>query len=162
MVPAAEERLNESSQILSVRSVEAAEIAWLEQGMRTVGFFSQLGRAQLAEVLPYMLMLRYAKGSTICAEGEPGDAMYLIFKGSVVITKKGWKEPVARLKEGDFFGEMALLFGEPRSATVTTEGELDAFCLAAIDFQRIVGRSPDMAGALRGLAEARRRELAQS
>ena len=162
MVPAQEKRLNETAQILSVRSVEPAEIAWLEQGMRHVGFFSHLGRAQLAEVLPYMLMVRYAGGSTICAEGEPGDAMYLVFKGSVVITKKGWKEPVARLKAGDFFGEMALLFGEPRSATVTAEGELDVFCLAAIDFQRIVVRSPDMTGALRKLAEARRQELARS
>jgi CRP-like cAMP-binding protein len=148
--------------ILAVRPVEPAEIAWLEKGMRNVGFFSSLGRAQLAKVLPYMLMVRYAGGSTICAEGELGDAMYLILKGSVVITKKGWQEPVARLKEGDFFGEMALLFGEPRSATVAAEEELEAFCLAAVDFQRIVDRSPDMTANLRELAETRRQQLARS
>ena len=148
--------------ILSVRPVEPAEIEWLESGMLHVSFFSSLGRAQLAEVLPYMLLVQYAAGSVICAEGDAGDAMYMIFKGSVLITKKGWKEPVARLKAGDFFGEMALLLGEPRSATVTAEGELEAFCLASVDFKRVAERSPDMTASLRQLAEDRRKKLAQS
>jgi len=148
--------------ILDTRPVAAEEIAWLEEGLRGVGFFSALARTQLAEVLPYMLMLRYAQGAVICAEGDPGDALYLVYHGVVVITKKGWKEPVAQLKDGDFFGEMALLFGEPRSATVTTAEETEVFCLAAEDFRRIVGLSPDMTALLRRLAETRRRELAQS
>lgn len=148
--------------ILDARPVEPKEIEWLSKGMRNVGFFSKLGRAQLAEVLPYMLMIRYARESVICVEGEPGDAMYLIYKGVVVITKEGWRDPVARLKEGDFFGEMALLFGEPRSATVTTEDETEVFCLAAEDFQRLVDQSPDMTDTLRKLAESRRQSLARS
>ncbi|MDE2511897.1 MAG: cyclic nucleotide-binding domain-containing protein [Elusimicrobia bacterium] len=148
--------------IRGARPVEPAEVAWLEDGLRQVGFFSALGRAQLAQVLPYMLMIRYAAGSVVCAEGDAGDALYLIFKGAVAVTKRGWSEPVARLTDGDFFGEMALLFGEPRSATVRTETETEVFCLAAQDFQRVIGRTPDMAEALREMAEARRRELAQS
>ena len=152
----------EKTGVLNARPVEAEEIEWLERGMRGIGYFSRLGRAQLAEIMPYMLMLRYAKGERICAEGEPGDALYLVYKGGVVITKKGWKDPVARLKEGDFFGEMALLFGEPRSATVTTEVETEVFCLAGDDFQRVIRGTPDMAAVLRKLAETRRRELARS
>ena len=145
--------------ISGARPVEPEEIAWLEDGLRQVGFFSELGRAQLAEILPYMLMIRYAKGAVVCAEGEAGDALYLVYRGAVAVTKRGWKEPVARLKDGDFFGEMALLFGEPRSATVSTEEETEVFCLAAEDFKRVIGRTPDMAEALRKLAEDRRREL---
>jgi voltage-gated potassium channel len=151
-----------STSILSVRPVEPAEVEWLEKGMLHVGFFSSLGRAQLAKVLPYMLLVRYEAGSVICAEGDPGDAMYLIHRGSVLITKEGWKEPVARLQSGDFFGEMALLLGEPRSATVTAEGELAAFCLASVDFKRVAQSSPDMTSSLRALAENRRKQLAQS
>jgi voltage-gated potassium channel len=150
------------SGILEARPVEAKELEWLEQGMRKAGFFSKLAREQLAEVLPYMLMIRYEGGAVVCAEGEVGDAMYLIYAGKVVITKRGWKEPVAHLKDGDFFGEMALLFGEPRSATVTTEAETEVFCLASEDFKRVVGKSPDMTEALRRLAEERRKELARS
>lgn len=143
--------------ILDARPVESREIAWVEKGLRQVGFFSELGRAQLAEILPYMLMVRYAKGAVVCAEGEAGDALYLIFKGSVAVAKRGRKDPVARLKDGDFFGEMALLFGEPRSATVSTEEETEVFCLASEDFKRVIVRTPDIAEALRDLAEARRR-----
>lgn len=154
--------MSPESGVRGARPVEPAEVSWLEAGLRQVGFFSALGRAQLAEVLPYMLMIRYASGTLVCEEGDAGDALYLIYKGAVAVTKRGWSEPVARLKEGDFFGEMALLFGEPRSATVRTEAETEVFCLAAEDFRRVIGRTPDMAAALRGLAEARRRELAQS
>jgi CRP-like cAMP-binding protein len=148
--------------ILDSRPVEAKEIEWLGQGVRVVGCFSSLGRHQLAEILPYFLLIRYAKGATICEEGEPGDALYLVYKGEVVVTKRGWTEPVALLDEGDFFGEMALLFGEPRSATVTTEDETVVFCLAGEDFHRVIGRTPEMTVALRVLAETRRRELARS
>ena len=115
----------------------------------------------LAKVWPYMLMLRYAGGSILCAEGEPGDAMYLIRTGVAVVTKQGLAQSVARLQEGDFFGEMALLLGEPRSATVAADGELEVFCLASVDYRRFLDRSPDMTSTLRGLAEARRQELAR-
>ena len=154
--------MSEESGILDARPVEAKEIDWLSTGMRHVGFFSKLGRAQLAEILPLMLMIRYAKSAVICREGEEGDAMYLIYTGSVVILKAGWMDPVARLKDGDFFGEMALLLGEPRSATVATEEETEVFCLASLDFQRIVDKTPEMTSTLRKLAEARRQELARS
>ena len=148
--------------ILDSRPVEASELVWLETGMCLIGYFSSLGRHQLAEILPYMLLIRYAKGAEICAEGEPGDALYLVHDGEVVVTKMGWTEPVARLTNGDFFGEMALLFGEPRSATVTAEQETEVFCLAAEDFQRVIQKSPDMVASLRKLAETRRLELARS
>ena len=154
--------MTDKTGILDARPVEPKEIEWLERGLRIIRYFSQLGRTQLAEIMPYMLMVRYAKGAVICAEGESGDALYLIRSGGVVITKINWTDAVARLKEGDFFGEMALLFGEPRSATVTTEEETEVFCLAGEDFQRVIRRTPDMIAALRELAEARRRELARS
>ncbi|MBI5624396.1 MAG: cyclic nucleotide-binding domain-containing protein [Elusimicrobia bacterium] len=150
------------SGVIEARPVVDKEIEWLQQGMRNVGFFSKLGRSQLTEVLPYMLLIQYAEGSVICSEGEAGDAMYLIYRGKVVITKKDWKDPVAVLEDGDFVGEMALLFGEPRSATVTTACLTEVFCLAAEDFKRIVDRSPDMTRTLRRLAEARRSQLAKS
>jgi len=155
--PPEESAPDAESGILDARPVESREIAWVEKGLRQVGFFSELGRAQLAEILPYMLMVRYAKGAVVCAEGDAGDALYLIFRGSVAVLKRGRTDPVARLKDGDFFGEMALLFGEPRSATVSTEEETEVFCLASEDFKRVIVRVPDIAEALRDLAEARRR-----
>ncbi len=138
------------------------EIKWLEQGMRNVGFFSRLGREQLGQVMPYMLILEYAAGVKVCGEGEVGDSLYLIQKGRVQITKNGWDRPVATLEEGDFFGEMSLLFGEPRSATAVVLDASVIFCLSAEDFHRLVKKSPDMTRTLRRLAESRRNELARS
>ncbi len=138
------------------------EIKWLEQGMRNVGFFSRLGREHLGQVLPHMLILEYAAGAKVCVEGEVGDSLYLIQKGRVRISKKGWEKPVATLEEGDFFGEMSLLFGESRSATATALDPAVIFCLSAEDFHRLVKKSSDMTRTLTRLAESRRNELAQS
>ena len=78
------------------------------------------------------------------------------------MTKKGWDKPVAALKPGEFFGEMSLLFHQPRTATVRTTKPSRLFALHAQDFTRMLKKNPTVARTLRGVAEARRKELAQS
>jgi CRP-like cAMP-binding protein len=95
------------------------EYRWLEKGLKRMGFFSKLDLKLLAGILPYMSLVEYARNKVICREGDPGDGFYLIYDGSVEVIKKGWDKPVAVLKPGEFFGEMALLFAQPRTATVT-------------------------------------------
>ncbi len=64
----------------------------------------------------------YEKGEFVCREGDPGEIMYIIQSGAVEVShRKGGQEiALAILEQGDFFGEMALLDREPRSATVKT------------------------------------------
>jgi CRP-like cAMP-binding protein len=64
----------------------------------------------------------YEKGEIICREGDPGECMYIIQSGAVEISRQNGSQEVvlAMLEQGDFFGEMALLDQQPRSATVKT------------------------------------------
>lgn len=138
------------------------EYLWLEKGLRKMGFFSKLSLKHLSGVLPYMVLVQYDKGSIVCSEGAPGDGFYLIYEGGVSVTKKGWDKPVASLKPGEFFGEMSLLFRQPRTATVRTTRPSRLFALHAQDFSRMLKKNPAVARTLRAVAEARRKELAQS
>ncbi|RKZ20683.1 hypothetical protein DRQ18_05845 [bacterium] len=88
-------------------------------------YYSKKRRRKMAEI-GYEKKL--APGEVLFREGDPGDEMYLIKKGEIKITKRiGDQEKVlAVLKEGDFFGEMAIIDGSPRSASAiaATETEL--------------------------------------
>ena len=87
---------------------------------------------------------RAAAGEVICREGEPGAEFYVITKGEVRVSAGGLdgEKEIARLGHGQFFGEMAVLNGDKRTATCTavTEAELGAFPLAAVE--KIFARYP--------------------
>jgi len=106
-------------------------------------------RALLHHVHPRL----FAPGTIIVKEGGVGDSLYLIETGDVQVTKDG--ENVAKLDGGDSFGEMSLLTGEPRSATVTASGEVRAWEILKDDFDRLVSSSPVLREALENLADQR-------
>jgi CRP-like cAMP-binding protein len=68
----------------------------------------------------------YSDGQTVMAEGEPGDALFIIVNGiaSVVADDLGSEKEVAELTDGAFFGEMGVITDQPRSATVRARGAL--------------------------------------
>ena len=80
----------------------------------TVPFFQKLGAAIVADIVRLLEARDVGDGTVIIRKGEPGDTMYFLVSGEATVELA---EPVV-LKPGNFFGEMALLFGEPRSATV--------------------------------------------
>jgi CRP-like cAMP-binding protein len=70
--------------------------------------------------------LSFTDGQEVFREGDPGDALYIIVDGvaSVVADDMGQPKPVAELTDGAFFGEMAVITEQPRSATITARGDL--------------------------------------
>lgn len=74
--------------------------------------------------------------------GDPGDSMYFIQSGAVeILTADG--KPIATLSEGAFFGEMALIFDNTRSATARSKSYCDVYCLSKESFQRVLKAYPE-------------------
>ena len=87
--------------------------------------------------------------------------MFVVCRGRVAVTIASGKE-VARIETGGFFGEMSLLTGEPRSATVLARGDCRVLEIAGDVFKKYVTEHPDVIDDVAGAAAARRRELDQS
>ncbi|MEO0233645.1 MAG: Crp/Fnr family transcriptional regulator [candidate division WOR-3 bacterium] len=83
-------------------------------------------------------------GEVLFREGEIGDEMYLIKSGKIKIVQKIGDEMkvLAVLSEGDFFGEMALIDGSPRSATAIAEGDTELITFDKVAFRKKIGEEP--------------------
>ena len=107
--------------------------------LRPIDLFKALTPRQLTDVAEKMTKRHYATGDTIIREGEPGEDFFLISEGEVEIVRADHE--VARLGPGDFFGEVALISGEPRNATVVAMDAVDTYVLGKSDFQTAVAGS---------------------
>lgn len=119
--------------------------------LRRVPLLAALGDAELEAFAPFLRERRYPRGSMILAQGDPGDALYLIAAGQVkvvLIHEDGREVILSVLGEGAFFGEMALLDQEPRSAHVVAMTDASLLQLRREDFQARLRHGPDVAIAL--------------
>ncbi len=107
--------------------------------LRAVDLFRALTPTQLTNVAEKMTKRHFGTGDTIIREGEPGEEFFLISDGEVDVIRA--EHEVARLGRGDFFGEVALISGEPRNATVLATEPSDAFVLGKADFQSAIDTS---------------------
>jgi putative ABC transport system ATP-binding protein len=108
--------------------------------LRAVDLFQALTPTQLTAVAEKMTKRHFAPGETIIREGESGGEFFLISNGEVDVVRADHE--VARLGRGEFFGEVALISGEPRNATIIATEPLDTFVLGKSDFQAAVVSSP--------------------
>ncbi|MGY5801719.1 cyclic nucleotide-gated ion channel [Rhizobium sp. LEGMi12c] len=117
-----------------------------------VPLFQKLGSGALIEIVRALRPRVVPAGGIICRKGEAGDQMYFIVEGRVSVATPN---PV-ELGSGSFFGEMALITGEPRSATVSAATEVSLLSLYASDFQMLSSSSPEIAEIIRKTALERR------
>ena len=93
----------------------------------------------------------YKAGRHVFQEGDPGDGLYIIVEGKVQITclvGQDQRRVLSRLGAGDFFGEMAVLDNQPRSATATAEIDTQVYFILRDDLLKILARSPSLAVSL--------------
>jgi CRP-like cAMP-binding protein len=113
--------------------------------------FAGLSREHLEEVLRVGGRVSFDTGQAIVERGDPGDAMYIMVSGAAEVDVGG---RFHRLERGDFFGEMAVLAGKPREATVKAVEPVVALRIPADDFQAFLLEHPQIAlGMLQSLVE---------
>src|SRR5437764_2358700 len=113
--------------------------------LRSVPLFASLDSKATAELGEYLTIHDYPKSATIFRNGDPGDAMYLIDVGKVQISitdADGAAVTLAELSSGDFFGEMAMLDGQGRSANATAVEDARLAKLTRDDFLSFMRSDP--------------------
>jgi small-conductance mechanosensitive channel/CRP-like cAMP-binding protein len=101
---------------------------------------------------------RFGVGEIIVREGEPGDSMFVVCSGEVAV-RIGKDREVARIRAGGYFGEMSLLTGELRTATVVACAEVVVLEIGAATFKAYITTHPQAIDHLAAAAADRRREL---
>ncbi len=104
--------------------------------LQQVQLFAGLDRKEVEQIGRLLKERRFAKGETVIMEGSGGAAFFLIDSGEATVTIRG--EERATFREGDYFGEMALIDGGPRSATVTAATDLVCYGLTYWEFGPLV------------------------
>jgi voltage-gated potassium channel len=117
-----------------------------------VPFFRNVGAATIADVARLLRPREVAAGSTVVRRGQPGDCMYFVVDGEVEIRVR--PSPV-RLGPGSFFGEIALITGAPRTATVVATQPTMLLVLDLLDFRDLAARRPELTKVISDEADRR-------
>ena len=118
----------------------------IEDPLREVPLFADLSRRDLRQLAASMSEQVYADGAEVVAQGKSGVAFFVILEGRARVTQDG--EEIGVLSGGDYFGEMALIDGDHRAASVHADGDLRCGALTTWNFRPFVRDHPDVAWAL--------------
>lgn len=134
-----------------------------EEALAAVPLFSQFSRKDLSRIGRAVVERSYKKGETIVKEGEQAVAFFVITKGKVEVTHAagGRASKLNDLGPGDAFGEMSLLDGGPRAATVKALDDTTCLVLSRWDFVAELRTNPHIAVAMLPILSKRLREVEQ-
>jgi len=114
---------------------------------KNIPLFSELNDTELAAIMALATTHQYAKNNVIVQEGQRGDALFIILKGMVKISSyspDGREVILSLLEPGSFFGEMALLDQQPRSANVTTLEASSIIQIRRKNFEHLLLKNPSL------------------
>lgn len=129
-----------------------------------VPVFGALDESARSELARYLKPAKYKKEAVVLSREELGTALFLLVKGKVKVVlygPSGREVILSMLKDGDFFGEMSLLDGQPRSASVVAVSDSEVLMLDRNDFVRFVETRPTVALSILGEMSRRLREADQ-
>jgi putative ABC transport system ATP-binding protein len=134
-----------------ISDVLVAESAAISEFLRSCPLFSSFSAQKFTELADKMAFERHAAATDVVRQGDPGDKFYIIRSGTadVLVADTSSQRHVASLGRGKFFGEAALIMGEPRNATVRAASELELYVLGKDDFKSVLESSAEFKEELR-------------
>lgn len=137
----------------------------LPTNLKTIPLFSELSVDEIAALAQMTTTRTFAKNTVVINEGDHTDALYIINSGRSAVTKiheDGKEMVVAVLGPGDYFGEMALIDEQPRSANVITKEPSQFSIVMKQDFQRLLMTNPELSlKIMKGLSQRLRSAMRQ-
>jgi ATP-binding cassette subfamily B protein len=129
------------------------DASWLVE----LPLFKGVDSERLTEIAKWFGTEQFIEDRVIVQEGEPGDSFYILVRGTVEVTRldDGTPRRIAKLQDGDCFGEMALLSDKPRNATVRTLTPCVCLSLKRDLFNRLLEREPELQAHIRTLSARR-------
>jgi CRP/FNR family transcriptional regulator, cyclic AMP receptor protein len=120
--------------------------------IKAVPLFSHCSKKEIDLLATELDEIEMPRGKVLARQGEPGREFVVLVDGTAEVTKDGRR--INLLGAGDFLGEIALISGGPRTATVTTTSDSDLLILTARSFARVIKEMPSVqASVLKALSE---------
>ena len=144
------------SRMFGPRVTQDDKIARLEE----VPLLEDCSRKQLKAVARITEVVEVPAETVLARQGEPGNEFYLIMDGSARVELSARRR--ARLKPGDYFGEMSLLDGQPRSATVIADTPMRLLVIKRRDFTTLLREAPELTQSILATLSRRLRQAEQA
>lgn len=113
--------------------------------LKAIPLFKNLNDEDLGLIATRLRKETYAKGALVFREGDEGDSMYLVESGQVQVIGQDRQEVIARMGPGNFVGDIALLLGQPRTASLEVTIDAQLWTLKKDDFDSIIDTRPTIA-----------------
>jgi hypothetical protein len=142
-----------------VEEIPAEEVVnTIAERLNNVSIFAPLSDEEIARLANASTTRRYAPGENIVTMGQEGNSMFVVISGivKVQIPERTYLKTIKTLKENDFFGEMSLLTGEPRSANVVAFEEAEVLRIDKSGLKPILEANPVLVETIGELVEERR------
>jgi hypothetical protein len=133
-------------ELLRMRAITAALV---EQ----VPFFKHASAEFLRDIIPRLDARQFEPGEILVHQGDVGDEMYFLTKGQAEVLCGNAPQPLTILREGSFFGELAILWDAPRAATVRTLSDVEVYALSRDGVLQLAHAHPDFERYLKAVAE---------
>jgi small-conductance mechanosensitive channel/CRP-like cAMP-binding protein len=156
------QRVVHMTQAPDLTALRTIELAHIEEGFRDIDFLALLDAPSLHSLAEQAQKRVYLPGELVVREGEPGEELFVVMEGEAdVLIKTGEQSThVATIKKGQFFGEMSLLTGAPRSATVQANSQLTVAVVGKSAMSQVISRNLSLADQFGTILAARQSNLA--